>query len=71
MLQRGRMRLLPSTWWPILRNMKRQEGKPIFAHGGVSFAQNLVKHGLVDEFRFSIHSVAIGKGISGCVTIPI
>lgn len=44
--------------------LKQQDGKPILAHGGASFAQELIKHGLVDEYRFCIHPVAIGKGIS-------
>lgn len=47
-----------------IAKLKQQEGKPILAHGGASFAQELVKHGLVDEFRLTIHPVAIGKGIS-------
>jgi dihydrofolate reductase len=44
--------------------LKQQEGKPILAHGGASFAQELVKHGLIDEYRFVIHPVVLGKGIS-------
>ena len=47
-----------------ITKLKQEEGKPILAHGGASFAQELVKHGLVDEYRFSIHPVVIGKGIS-------
>ena len=53
-----------------ITKLKQQEGKPILAHGGASFAQELVKHGLVDEYRFSIHPVAIGKGISMFATTP-
>jgi dihydrofolate reductase len=47
-----------------ITKLKQQEGKHIAAHGGAGFAQELIKHGLVDEYRFSIHPVAIGKGIS-------
>lgn len=50
--------------------LKQEEGGPILAHGGASFAQELVKHGLVDEYRFSIHPVVIGKGISMFATTP-
>ncbi|TRZ41630.1 dihydrofolate reductase family protein [Robertkochia solimangrovi] len=53
-----------------ISKLKDQEGKPIVAHGGVGFAQELVKHGLVDEFRFAIHPVVIGKGISIFQTAP-
>jgi len=31
-----------------ITKLKQQEGKHILAHGGASFAQDLVKHGLVD-----------------------
>ncbi len=51
-------------------NLKQGEGKPILAHGGASFAQDLVKHGLVDEYRLAIHPVVIGKGISMFATTP-
>ncbi|HEX3023796.1 MAG TPA: dihydrofolate reductase family protein [Chitinophagaceae bacterium] len=53
-----------------ITKLKQQEGNPILAHGGASFAQELVKHGLVDEYRFSIHPVVIGKGISVFATTP-
>lgn len=53
-----------------ITKLKQQEGKPVLAHGGASFAQELVKNGLVDEYRFSIHPVVIGKGISMFATIP-
>jgi dihydrofolate reductase len=47
-----------------ITKLKQQEGKPVLAHGGAGFAQELVKHGLVDEYRLRIHPVVIGKGIS-------
>jgi len=43
--------------------LKQQDGKFILAHGGASFAQDLVKHGLIDEYRLVIHPVVLGKGI--------
>ncbi len=67
-----------STWTEALvatdliadiAKLKQVEGKPILAHGGASFAQELVKHELVDEYRFSVHPVVIGKGISIFSTI--
>ena len=53
-----------------ITKLKQQQGGPILAHGGASFAQELVKYGLVDEYRFSIHPVVIGKGISMFATTP-
>lgn len=44
--------------------LKQQEGQYILAHGGASFAQELVKNGLIDEYRLVIHPVVLGKGIS-------
>ena len=46
-----------------ITKLKQQEGKPILAHGGAGFAQQLVKYGLVNEYRLVIHPVVIGKGI--------
>ena len=46
-----------------IEELKSQDGKPIFALGGASFASNLVEHNLVDEYRFIVHPVALGQGI--------
>jgi dihydrofolate reductase len=43
--------------------LKAQDGKPIIAHGGVSFARSLVAHGLVDQFALWVAPVALGKGL--------
>jgi len=46
-----------------INKLKQQDGKFILAHGGASFAQDLVKHGLIDEYRLVIHPVILGKGL--------
>jgi dihydrofolate reductase len=46
-----------------IAKLKAQEGKPIIAHGGVSFARSLVAHGLVDQFTLVVAPVALGKGL--------
>jgi dihydrofolate reductase len=43
--------------------LKAKEGKPIIAHGGVSFARSLVAGGLVDRFALWVAPVALGKGL--------
>ncbi|MER8968720.1 dihydrofolate reductase family protein [Mesorhizobium sp. M0808] len=43
--------------------LKAQEGKPIIAHGGVSFARSLVAQGLVDQLALMVAPVALGKGL--------
>lgn len=46
-----------------IAKLKAQEGKPIIAHGGASFARSLVAQGLVDQFALLVHPVALGKGL--------
>jgi len=47
-----------------IAKLKAQGGKPIIAHGGVSFARSLVARGQVDQFILLVHPVALGKGLS-------
>ncbi len=46
-----------------IATLKAQDGKPIIAHGGVSFARSLVARGLVDQFALIVAPVALGKGL--------
>ena len=43
--------------------LKKQPGKDLIAHGGASFAQSLVQTGLIDEFWFLTHPIALGRGL--------
>ena len=45
-----------------ISKLKLQEGKFILAHGGASFAQDLVHYDLIDEYRLVIYPVILGKG---------
>lgn len=45
-------------------SLKHQQGKFILAHGGASFAQDLVFHDLIDEYRLVTYPVILGKGKS-------
>jgi dihydrofolate reductase len=47
-----------------IATLKAKEGKDLLVHGGVSFAQSLVKLGLIDEYRLLIHPVVLGAGLS-------
>lgn len=42
--------------------LKSQDGKPIIAHGGASFARSLVAQGLVDRFALLVAPMALGRG---------
>jgi dihydrofolate reductase len=46
-----------------IAKLKAQNGKPIIAHGGASFARSLVALDLVDQYVLLVHPVALGKGL--------
>ena len=59
------------SWWdPIvatdlvadLARQKALPGKPLIAYGGYSFARDLIRNDLIDEYRLVVHPVALGKG---------
>jgi dihydrofolate reductase len=45
-----------------IARLKREDGRPILAHGGAGFAQSLVAEGLIDEYRLLVHPVVLGRG---------
>ena len=47
-----------------IQRLKAEDGKPIIAHGGASFASSLIAAGLVDVLHLVVHPVAIGRGLS-------
>ena len=47
-----------------IARLKAEDGKPIIAHGGVSFARSLVAQGLVDRFALWVAPVALGQGLA-------
>jgi dihydrofolate reductase len=47
-----------------IARQKKEPGKNLIAYGGASFARELVKHDLVDEYRFVVRPVALGKGLT-------
>jgi len=46
-----------------IARLKAEDGKPIIAFGGVSFARSLVVRRLVDRFALLVAPVALGKGL--------
>lgn len=46
-----------------IARLKAEDGKPIIAHGGASFARSLVALGLVDRFALLVVPAALGKGL--------
>lgn len=43
--------------------LKAQDGKPIIAYGGASFARSLIAEGLIDQYDLLVHPIALGKGL--------
>lgn len=46
-----------------IAELKDQDGGYLLAHGGASFGQALVGHGLVDEYRLNVHPFVVGQGL--------
>ncbi len=46
-----------------VQRLKAEDGKPIVAIGGASFAASLIRANLVDVYRLSVQPVALGRGI--------
>ncbi|HEY1891064.1 MAG TPA: dihydrofolate reductase family protein [Steroidobacteraceae bacterium] len=46
-----------------IAKLKAQDGKPIIAHGGVTFARSLVAAGVIDQYVLMVHPVVLGKGL--------
>jgi dihydrofolate reductase len=45
-----------------MAELKAQDGAPILTYGGATFAQELTRRGLVDEYRINVHPIAFGTG---------
>jgi dihydrofolate reductase len=45
-----------------IARLKAEDGKPIIAHGGASFARSLVAHDLVDQYMLMVYPLALGRG---------
>ena len=45
-----------------MAELKAQDGAPVITYGGATFAQELTRLGLVDEYRINVHPVALGSG---------
>ena len=56
-------RLATGTPEEEIARLKSRPGGPIGASGGALFAQYLSSHGLVDEYRLTIHPVVLGSGL--------
>lgn len=60
----GDTQTLSGELGPGITALKAEPGKDLLAHGGASFAQSLVRLGLVDEYRLLLHPVVLGAGLA-------
>lgn len=47
-----------------IRRLKAEDGKPILAHGGASFASSLIAANLIDVFHLVVHPIVLGRGLT-------
>jgi dihydrofolate reductase len=45
-----------------IAELKAQDGPPIITYGGATFAQEVTRLGLADEYRINVHPIAFGSG---------
>lgn len=45
-----------------VETLKRQEGRNLLVYGSGTFAQTLLRHGLVDELRLMVYPLVLGNG---------
>ena len=43
--------------------LKREPGKDLVVFGGARIAHSLIRHRLIDEYRLTVHPVAMGEGL--------
>jgi dihydrofolate reductase len=47
-----------------ITRLKRDDGKPLLAHGGAQIARTLIRSGQIDIYRLIVHPVVLGNGRS-------
>lgn len=45
-----------------VNEIKKQGGKDIWLYGGASLIKTFIQYGLIDQYRVSVHPVALGSG---------
>ena len=58
----GDTRIVSGDLAKEIARLKQEPGRDLLAHGGVRFAQSLVRTRSIDEYRLIIHPVVLGRG---------
>jgi dihydrofolate reductase len=56
--------LLTGSLAESVGKLKEQDGQDLVVYGGQTLIRGLAEHGLVDEYKFLLHPVVLGKGAS-------
>jgi dihydrofolate reductase len=59
----GETRIVAGDLKTELAKLKQTSGRDLLAHGGIRFAQSLIRSGHVDEYRLLVHPVVLGRGL--------
>jgi dihydrofolate reductase len=46
----------------LVRKIKQQPGKDIWLYGGAGLIKSFIQEGLIDNYRISVHPIALGNG---------
>jgi dihydrofolate reductase len=57
-------RILSGELSAEIADLKAEPGKDLFAHGGASFAQSLVRLRVIDEYQLLVHPTVLGSGMA-------
>lgn len=60
--QTGRTRFYTGEITELIKRLKSEEGKDIYCDGGAEIINELLKHGLIDEFVISVIPILLGNG---------
>ena len=55
-------RLIRENIVPSIANLRQQPGRDLLVAGSGTLVQTLMQHNLVDEYRFLVYPVIVGKG---------
>jgi dihydrofolate reductase len=58
----GDRRIISGDLAKEIARLKQEPGRDLLAHGGVRFAQSLIRARSIDEYRLIIHPIVLGKG---------
>lgn len=53
---------IPANLASAVSSIKNERGKDIWLYGGASLINSFIREGLIDQYRISVHPIALGAG---------